>query len=78
MSSREECVEALAGSIETLLQKHQRMQLASLVLGTTDAQSLDHPLREGDYRHARTMLSAAVYELAATIVDGGKANGNGS
>lgn len=43
-------------------------QLAALVLGATDPQSLDHPLREGDYRHARTMLTAAVFALAATIV----------
>lgn len=66
--SREESVEALAGAIETLLQKHQRLQLAAFILGATHAQSLDHSHREGDYRHARTMLTAAVYQLADTIV----------
>lgn len=70
MPNREERIEALAGAIETLLQKHQRMQLASLILGATDPQSLDHPLREGDYRHARTMLTAAVFQIADTIVKG--------
>lgn len=70
MASKEERVETLAGAIEMLLQKHQRMQLAAVVLGATDSQSLDHPLREGDYRHARTMLTAAVYQFANTIVGG--------
>lgn len=68
-ASREERVEALSGAIEMLLQKHQGMQLATLILGTTDSQSLDHPLREGDRRHARTMLTAAVYGLANTIIE---------
>lgn len=70
MQTREESVETLAGAIEMLLQKHQRLQLATIVLGATDAQSLDYPLREGDHRHARTMLTAAVYQLANTIVGG--------
>ena len=69
---REERVESLAGAIENLLQKHKGVQLATLVLGATDPQSLDHSLREGDYRHARTLLSAAVYELSDLIVNGGK------
>jgi hypothetical protein len=73
--SPEERIEALAGAIEMLLQKHQRMQLAAVVLGATDSKSLDHPLREGDYRHARTMLTAGVFELATTIVNGGNEDG---
>jgi hypothetical protein len=66
--TREERVEALAGSIETLLQKYKGMQLAQIVLGATDPQSLDHPLREGDYRFARTMLTAAVFQAADAII----------
>lgn len=69
MASREEAVETLAGAIEMLLQKHQRMQLAALVLGATDAQSLDHTIRQGAYRHARTELTAAVYQLANTLIE---------
>lgn len=75
---RAQAVALLAEAIETLLQKHQRVQLAAFVLGATDTQSLDHPLLKGRYRHARTELTAAVWELADTIVDGEKANGNGS
>jgi hypothetical protein len=74
--SREDRVEALSIALETLMQKHQRMQLASLVLGATDQKSLDHPLRAGDYRHARTMLTAAVFTLADTIVNGGPNSGD--
>lgn len=69
MDDREDRVEAVAGEIETLLQKYTRLQLAQIILGATDAQSLDHPLREGDYKHARTMLTAAVYKLANTIAN---------
>lgn len=72
MQSREDEVEIVAAQIETLLQKWERKQLASFLLGATDAQSLDHPILAGRYRLSRTLLSAGVYELAHTLVHGVK------
>lgn len=63
-------MEDVAGEIETLLQKWEKKQLAQIILGATDPQSLDRTLRQGDYNHHRTMLTAAVYKLADTIVNG--------
>jgi len=72
VSSREDEVEAISGQIETLLQKWERKQLASFLLGSTDAQSLDHPILAGRYRLSRTLLTASIYELAHTLVNGVK------
>jgi hypothetical protein len=70
VQDREDRVESVAGEIEMLLQKWEKKQLAQIILGATDPQSLDHPIREGEYRHHRTMLTSAVYKLADTIVNG--------
>jgi hypothetical protein len=67
--NRAQKVAQLAGAIENLLQKHQRVQHAALLLGSTDTQSLDHSLHQGRYRHARTELTAAVWEFADTIIE---------
>lgn len=75
-ATREERFEAVSSAIEMLLQKHARLQLAALILGATDSQSLDRAIREGAHRHARTELTAAVYGLAATIVNGESDNGS--
>lgn len=70
MPEREDRVADVAGEIEMLLQKWERKQLAEIVLRSTDAQSLDHPAADRAYRAKRTDLTAAVYKLADTIVDG--------
>jgi hypothetical protein len=72
--SREDEVEMLAGQIETLLQKWERKQLASFLLGSTDAQSLDHSIFAGRYRLSRTLLTAGIYEFADTLVNGVKSS----
>jgi hypothetical protein len=74
--ARAQKVASLAKQIENLLQKHQGVQLAAFVLGATDTQSLDHSLRKGDHRHARMLLTAAVWEVADTLVDGEPDDGN--
>jgi hypothetical protein len=66
---RAQQVAHVAKQIENLLQKHQRVQLAAFLLGSTDTQSLDHPILKGRHRHARTELTAAVWEFADTLVE---------
>lgn len=70
MPDRSDRVEEVAGEIEMLLQKWERKQLAALVLRSTDASSLDFPAADGAYRAKRTDLTAAIYQLADTIVNG--------
>jgi uncharacterized protein YbgA (DUF1722 family) len=57
VSIREDKVADVAGQIELLLQKWERKHFAQ---------------SETEYRHHRTMLTAAIYQLADTIVNGGK------
>lgn len=70
MPEREDRVADVAGEIEMLLQKWERKQLAEIVLRSTDPQSLDYPVADLAYRAKRTDLTAAVYKLADTIVNG--------
>jgi hypothetical protein len=70
VAEREDRVADVAGEIEMLLQKWERKQLAELVLRSTHAQSLDHPIADAAYRAKRTDLTAAIYQLADTIVNG--------
>jgi hypothetical protein len=72
VADREDRVTDVAGEIETMLQKWESKQFAQIILRATDPQSLDHPLREGQYKHSRRLLTAAVFKLADTIVNGVK------
>ncbi|MDP9202343.1 MAG: hypothetical protein M3P26_10500 [Gemmatimonadota bacterium] len=71
MPEREDELADVAAQIEMLLQKWERKQSAALFLWASDPQSLDREIRDSLYRNARTLLTAAIYELADTIVNGG-------
>ena len=69
MPERTDRVTDVAGQIEMLLQKWERKQSAARIRRETDAQSLDFPAVDRAYRHARTLLTAAVFQLSEAIVD---------
>ena len=74
MADREDRVADVASEIEMLLQKWERKQLAALVRRSTDPQSLDYPDADRAYRAKRTELTAAIYKLADSIVNGAKSS----